>query len=292
MSTTITEAFVQQYFSNVYMRAQQQVSKLRGLVELKSGVTGKRAAFDRIGQTEAQQAVTRHDNTPQMDTPHSRRWAVASTWRWADLVDSDDEVKTLIDPTNNYVRAGSYAMGRRWDRLIINAALGTATTGEDATATETWPQNGTQSGTSHQIAHGSAGLTLAKLVTAKKLLDAEDVEEEGRIMVISPDGLEDLLNDTTVTSRDYNTVQALVRGEIDSFLGFKFVRSTLLPKSGSTRSCLAFQQFGLGLAIGMDQKQRISERDDKNYATQVFFEFVAGAVRIDADRVVEVQITE
>ena len=183
-------------------------------------------------------------------------------------------------------------MGRRWDRLIFNAALGTALTGEDGTGSETWPTTGTQSGTSHQIAHGGTGLTLAKLITAKKLLDAEDVEEEDRHIFISPDGLEDLLNDTTVTSRDYNTIQALVRGEINSFVGFEFHRSTLLAKSGTTRSCIALQRMGLGLAIGMDTKQRISERDDKNYSTQVFFEFVAGAVRIDGDRVVEVQITE
>ena len=98
MSTTITEAFVQQYFSNVYMRAQQQVSKARGAVEVKTGVQGKSAYFDRIGQTEAQQSVTRHDNTPLMDTPHSRRRANLSTWRWADMLDTDDEVKTLIDP--------------------------------------------------------------------------------------------------------------------------------------------------------------------------------------------------
>lgn len=291
MSTTITEAHVQQYFSNVWMRAQQKVSKLRNLVEVKPAVVGKTAFFDRIGRTEMEMATTRHADTPLMDTPHSRRRASLQTWRWADLVDKDDEVKVLQDPESNYAIAGSYAAGRRIDRILFDAALGTAATGEDGAGSETWPVTAT-SGSSHQIAHGGVGLTLAKINQAAKLLNLNDVEMENRVFVYSPDALEDILGDATITSADHNTVKLLMRGEINTFMGFEWVMSTLLAKSGTTRSLIAYQRMGLGLAIGADVDKRITERDDKNYSTQVWFQLVMGAVRIDSDRVVEVQITE
>ena len=66
MSSTITEAFVQQYSNNVQMLSQQKGSLLRGVVDVES-VVGKHAYFERIGQVSAQKRVSRHSDTPQID---------------------------------------------------------------------------------------------------------------------------------------------------------------------------------------------------------------------------------
>jgi len=55
-----------------------------------------------------------------------------------------------------------------------------------------------------------AGLTIAKLVNAKKILDANSVDPSiPKFIAVSPEQIEDLLNNTTVTSADYNTVNSL-----------------------------------------------------------------------------------
>ena len=89
-------------------------------------------------------------------------------------------------------------------------------------------------------------------------------------MVIGPQQLSNLLNVTNVTSSDYNSVKALVQGELDTFMGFKFITSTRLSKTSTKRKVLAFAQDGIKLAIGKDLMTKVDERSDKGYATQVY----------------------
>ena len=51
-------------------------------------------------------------------------------YEYADLIDSQDRVRTLIDPTSSYAIAAAYALGRAVDDEIIAACTGTAYTGE------------------------------------------------------------------------------------------------------------------------------------------------------------------
>jgi len=109
--------------------------------------------------------------------------------------------------------------------------------------------------------------------------------------------LSDLLVIADVKSSDYNTVKALVKGEIDTFLGFKFIRSERLPLNRSStgaadRSCFAWAQDGMLLAIGQNPTGRISERDDKNYSTQVFYSQSIGVTRMEEVKVVELLCQE
>ena len=129
MSTEITKAFVEQYSSNIQMLSQQKGSLLRDKVRLES-VTGKNAFFDQIGSVTATVRSTRHSNTPQADTPHSRRRVSLADYEFADLIDQQDKVRLLIDPTSSYAQAAAMAMGRAMDDVIIAAATGTAFTGE------------------------------------------------------------------------------------------------------------------------------------------------------------------
>ena len=72
MSVNITTSFVEQYSANVQLLAQQMGSKLRSAVDVEQ-IRGKSAFFDQIGVTAAQVRTSRHSDTPQIDTPHSRR---------------------------------------------------------------------------------------------------------------------------------------------------------------------------------------------------------------------------
>ena len=131
------------------------------------------------------------------------------------------------------------------------------------------------------------------MLSAKELLDNSDVDPSiPRHIVVGPAQISALLNTTEVKSSDFNTVKALARGELDSFLGFQFHTSTRLSKSGNIRKCFAWAEDGLLLGVGRDVMARITERDDKSYSTQVYYCATFGATRMEEEKVVEVNCDE
>ena len=285
MSTQVTTAFVQQYSANVQMLSQQMGSRLRDAVRVEN-VVGKNAFIDQIGSATAALRTSRHADTPQMDTPHDRRRLSLADYEYADLVDDQDKVRMLIDPTSSYARAAAAAMGRAMDDVIITAATGTANTGETGSGSASLDATANSVGS----ASSNDGLTLAKLREAKRKMDLNDVDPSiPRYIAVGPKQIEDLLGDTTVTSSDFNTVKALVQGELDTFMGFRFIMSNRLTvDSNDIRKCFAWAEDGLTLGIGKDISARIDERADKGYATQVYYCMSIGAVRMEEDKVVQI----
>jgi len=286
MSTQITTAFVEQYSSNIQMLSQQKGSILRDKVRLES-VTGKNAFFDQVGSVTASVRTTRHSDTPQSNTPHSRRRVSLVDYEFADLVDDLDKVRMLVDPTSTYALAAAYAMGRAMDDAIITAATAAAATGVAGATSVALPA-------SQIIAEaGTAGMTITKLRQAKEIIDLADVDPSlPRHIIVSPKQITDLLGTTEVTSSDYNTVKALAQGDINTFLGFNFIVSNRLNIASSKRDCIAFVSDGIALAVGKDATARIDERADKGYATQVYYSAAFGATRMEEDKVVKVQAHE
>jgi len=285
MSAQITTAFSQQFSTNVQLLSQQRGSILRGGVSEES-VTGEKAFFDQVGAAAAVKRTSRHGDTPVVETPHSRRMVTMDSYEWADLIDDVDKVKMLIDPTSTYAQAAAAAMGRAMDDAIITAATGTSKTGKSgSTSTSMLAAN--------QIANGSADLTVAKLIQAKKILDNGSVDPSiPRHIAVGPDQIEALLNTTSVTSSDFNTVKALVQGEVNTFMGFQFHMSTRLGKSGNIRTCFAWAEDGIKLAVGKDVMSRIDERSDKSYSTQVYYCATFGATRMEEAKVVQIDCDE
>ena len=290
MSSEITTAFVEQYSSNVAMLAQQMGSRLRAAVDVEN-VTGKNAFFDQVGVTAAVQRTSRHADTPQIDTPHSRRRLSLSSYEWADLVDDQDKVRMLIDPTSNYAKAAAAAMGRSMDDVIISALQGSAQAGVAGATAVALPST-SKFATSNQ----SDGLTIAKLIAAKKFFDLNDVDPSiPRYVVCGATQIADLLGTTQVTSSDFNTVKALAAGDVDTFMGFKFILSNRLNFDATNtddRLAFAFTQDSIKLGVGKDITAKIDVRADKSYATQVYTCMDIGAVRMEENKVFQIPCDE
>jgi len=290
MSSEITTAFVQQYSANVQMLAQQMGSRLRAAVDVET-ITGKNAYFDQVGVTAAQVRSSRHADTPQIDTPHSRRRVSLADYEWADLIDDQDKVRTLADPTSSYAKAAAAAMGRSMDDVIIDALGGTAYTGETGGTSTALPST-QKFATSQQ----TDGLTIAKLLDAKKKLDLKDVDPSlKRYVVCGATQISDLLNTTEVKNSDYNTVKALAMGQVNSFLGFEFIMSNRLDFDATytdDRLVFAFTEDAVKLAVGKDITARIDERADKSYSTQVYYCMSIGATRMEEEKVVQIPCDE
>ncbi len=202
MSTTVTNAFVQQFSANITLLAQQKGTRLRAAVREES-VVGEKAFFDNVSSAAAVKRTTRHADSPLVELPHDRRMAVMSTYEWGELIDTADRVAMLADPQSVYSQAAAAAMGRSIDDEIIAAATGTALTGKSGSTS-------TSMLAAHEIAHGSADLTIAKLLQAKEVMDEADEDPQiPRHIVVSPDQITALLNTTEVKSSDFNTVNLL-----------------------------------------------------------------------------------
>lgn len=305
MSSQITEAFVQQFNTNVMHLSQQKQSRLEPKVR-KETQKGKSQFFDRIGNVAAVKRTGRHSSTPQMDTPHSRRMVTVEDYEWADLVDDQDKIRMLIDPTSEYALAASFAFGRSKDDVVIASAIGNAYGGEQGTVAVAHPDSqkyAANDGTN------LTGLNVKTLRAVKKMMDAKEVEGKRYIAYTSTQA-DNLLGETAVTSADYNSVKALVQGEVNSFMGFEFIRLerlltvaagvTATPATGVVvtggggtsvagfRSCFAWAEQGLLLSTGEDFTTKMSERDDKGYAMQVYARMTLGGTRMEEEQVVEI----
>ena len=291
MSVEITTAMVEQFKANFEMLSQQKGSRLRNAVRLEE-IKGEFKYIDQIGEATAQKKTSRHQDTPLSTTPHRRRQLTPVDYIWADLIDDEDKIRTLGDPTNDYLTAGVNAMGRAIDDEIIEAATGTAYTGRRGATAIALPS--TQK-VAVDLGGASIGLTIAKLIAAKGLLWKGDVDEDEELFIcVAGKQLEDLLNDSTVTSIEYNSVKALVNGKIDTFMGFKFIRSQRLTLNATTdvRTCFAWAKSGIALGIGADIHTEISKRSDKNYATQTWAAMTVASTRMEEVKVVEISCDE
>jgi hypothetical protein len=206
----------------------------------------------------------------------------------ARLLDRGDDLRTISDPRSAYTIAAAQSLGRQIDDVILAQAVGTSYYGETGSSSITLGTDAISS-ISH-IAGTPATLTFARVRLAKRILDLENVEMEDRFFIVNPYGLEQLLGTTEVGSYDYNSVKALVRGEIETWMGFQWVTSTRLPVSGTVTTCIAFQRYGVCVAMGSQPMVRTDERQDLSYSWQIYYELNIGAVRLEESRVVKVDV--
>lgn len=293
MSFNITTHFVQQYTTNVQLLLQQKGSKLRNAVTVGS-YTGKAAkAIEQVGPVTAQKRTIRHGDTPLISTPADARWVFPTDYEWADLIDDQDKLRMLIDPTSSYSQNGAYALGRAMDDEIISAFFGDAKTGENGSTTTVFGAD--QDVVVGTGSTGATGLNLAKLREAKRILMANevDIDNDPLFCVITAQQHDDLLNEAQAISLDYNTRPVLVDGKITAFMGFNFIHTERLPVNSSTyRRVPAFAKSGMHLGMFNDINTMISERADKGYATQVYVKGTFGATRTEEGKVVEIVCAE
>jgi len=265
-------AVAQQQFDDDVKHAFQSSGTLRNTVTVRNGVVGDIYKFRKMGKGLANQKATQADVTP-MDVSHSLINCTLGNWNAPEYTDIFDAAEVNFDEQRELAQTIAGALGRRLDQLIIDAL-------------------GAESSPAGTIAHGSAGMTVAKVVEAAKHLNDKGVPPEGRHFAISAAGLEDLLNISTVTSADYNSVRLLMSGEMDSWMGFKWhmIESRSeggLTVSGGTTEGFAWHDSSVGLAIGIDIKTEVNYVPQK---TSWLCNGVmkAGSVSRDGDGIVSV----
>jgi N4-gp56 family major capsid protein len=279
MSISLSNAFVTLFDAEV-KQAYQGKAMLVGAVRQRRGVEGSTVKFPKVGKGVATARISQTDVTP-LNVAFSNVTCTLSDFNAAEYSDIFSQAKVNFDERSELVQVLGNAIGRRQDQLILDAltaATGTGTVGNDIGGTDT-------------------NLNVAKLRDAKRQLDRANVPPEGRHIILHASGLASLLSETAVTSSDFNTVKALVSGEINTFLGFTFhvmgdrTEGGLIIDGSLDRTCFAFHKDSIGYAEGIAPRTEVNYIPEKT-SFLVNSVFSAGAIAIDAEGIVKITARE
>ena len=290
-ATTQYDVRTQAYSSIILPLARQQHSMLYDKVFVRTNdITGKTFYQDQIGTWKMQAKTAANAATPQNDPNLSRTRIDIATYNDARVLDRSLQLQTLADPASMASICIQSAVGIQIDTVIYNALGAVAYRGEQGASAVSFPA-GQVIAKDMEASGTNTGLTLAKIRRAAKMLDAAGVPSDDRTLVASATEKEQLLGDDKVTSGDYNTIRALVRGEIDTFVGFKFVwlPDGIIKVASNIADCFAFHKTGVCFGMLEDLFLRITERDDLSFSKQVYYEMSCGAGRLEEAKVVKIE---
>ena len=278
MAINLSTAFVTLFDAEV-KQAYQASAIIRPAVRIRTGVEGSTYKFPKIGKGVAQVRIPQTDITP-LNVTYSQVTATLTDYIAAEYSDIFMQAKVNFDERRELVKVVSNAIGRRQDQLILDAL--TASSGTSV---------------SNDIGGTDSNMNVAKLRSAAQTLNANNVPMDNRHILIHASSLASLLSETAVTSSDFNTVKALVQGEINTFLGFTFhvlgdrTEGGLIKDGSNDRTCFAFHKDAVGLAEGIAPKTEINYVPEKT-SFLIASMFSAGAVAIDDDGIVKIVCRE
>ena len=288
MPDAITTASVQQYKANVELLLQQEGSRLAGLVMTGSHVGKAASVVEQFGSATAQLKTSRHADTPLLDLSQDKRWVFPLDYEWASLIDHEDKLRMIIDPTSPYARAAAAAIQRAKDDEILDKIFGTNFTGENGTTSDTFDT------TNYQVAAAVGGtassLNVAKLQSAVQKLIAAHKGELGESVngAISSYEHDALLKEIQVVNKDYGNSAVLVDGRVKRFMGIDFTLTERLNITSGNRLIPIWVKSGVYLGLWQDLVTKVSERADKSHATQVYVCATIGATRTQDGKQIQV----
>lgn len=287
-NSQIETSFVEEFAATVDLLLQQKGSLLTPLVNVGAHRGKKASVVDQFGKATAVKRTTRNGDTPNLNLDQARRWVIPADYEWGTLIDDQDRLRMIIDPTSPIALAAAAGQGRARDDVIIDAFHGTAYTGEDGTTAESWS-------TSYDVAVTVGGtasqLNSAKLKNAIRLLITAN---EGELMepvsgVISSYEHDSMLKEIEAIGSDYGGNAAiLVDGRIRRFMGVDFTLSERLKVVSGNREVPVFVKSGMHLGIWDNGVTEITPRADKSYSVQVYNRQTIGATRTQLGKIIKV----
>jgi N4-gp56 family major capsid protein len=276
MAQNVTTAFVTLFEAEV-KQAYQAESVLRGTMRTRTGVSGNTVKFPKIGKGVATVRVPQTDVTP-LNVTYSQVTATMSDYIAAEYSDIFHQSHINFDERRELVEVVSKSIARRMDQLCIDALNASSGTGVGT-----------------NIGGTASNMNIEKIRATAKVMNTNNVPTGDRYLLIHASQLDAMLGETEITSQDYAAVKALVRGEINTFMGFTI--KTIgdrdeggLPKP-STRTCFAWHKDAMGYAESMAQKSEVNYIAEKT-SYLVSSMFSAGSIAIDDEGIVKISCTE
>lgn len=271
MSQKIDAVFQSAYDAEV-KRAYGDESLLERTVRTKTGIVGQEVYFRKAGKGMASKLIKDADVTA-MNVDFSQVKCPMESWGAYDYADELDQTNINFSEAKELGGIAGTALGLRKDQIKIDAM---------------------KNKVSQEVGDKTKALSVEALRNASKILNQHGVPKQDRFFIHNAQQLDDLLGSTQITSSDYNTVKALVNGEINTFMGFEFIciaerKEGGLPKDTANTATMAFayHKSAIGFASSKEVNSSIDWIPEKQ-AWLVGGKFRAGAVVIDAEGLVGV----
>ena len=272
MSRKISQTF-QDFFDSEVKRAYGDYSVLQDKVYTKGNIVGKRVAFRKKGKGMATRHIPGADVTA-MNVTYEQVWCELEDWEAFDYVDKFDAKKINYNEVTELAEVAADCLGLRIDQIIIDKMAA----GYDTVKMKVGTTN--------------TALTVATLRAAVRKLNANSVPSTERYFAHTAQQLDDLLGTTEATSKDFNSVQALVDAELKRFLGLEFVMigerdEGGLPVSGDDVTGFVWHKRAVGFSKAQNLETSMDWIPEKR-SYLVGGDFSAGATVIDDRGVVGV----
>ena len=329
-ANVIETAFVKQFGNTLDLLTQTKGGKFTGKC-LEESIEGEQKFYDQLDSVVATEA-TRSSSTGTTNTfadspdnfiEHKRRMVEATPYDLGLMLDRFDKVEMLVNPESQYTQQMVHALNRKKDIEFLKGVYGAAKTGKAG--------GGTAAQLSQVVAKEvglNTGMTLNKLIEARKTFEAAGVDLDDPLnkayVAMHPKQLHQLLTEEKVTSSDYAAIKALVAGDINSFYGFEFITSNLIPftnaagtnvydNGGATRdfsstwssadapvdgdttgdrACFAWVHSGIRQVTNPAIETEIDKRADKRFNWYAYAAMRTGAVRMEETKVVLIEAAD
>lgn len=235
MANTIDQSFITQFNTEVKL-AYATGSLLMPHVRKHENVVGSADRFQKLGGVVAN-TKSRAAALTILEAAHTYVDVTLVDSYVPLMIDSLDNFKTNVDTQREYSKTIANALGVICDRVIVAAA----TAGTNTTTTT------------------AGGLTFQKLREVIKYFINNKVPTKDRVIVVGGTELSAMLDEPKLTSADYVSIQALMKGEINQAMGLTWVvmPDDMIPMASTTASCFAYAKDALGVSVGQNPTTRI-----------------------------------
>jgi hypothetical protein len=319
LGAPIPTGFIDQFDNTLYHLLQQKDSKFQQAVDIKPITNAEDKAFDAIGKLALVEKTERNPKTPITDTTHERRWVNTTPFHQGVLIDRDDDLNRIIEPTSDIMTELVNAVNRKKDDIIlasIDADVVQGRTSKTGAVISWASQDGnvqyTGRNTGRTIIYNSAvgnanaadtGLTVEKAELVREYFANNDADESTPIWgAISPRQATNLFGQEEYVNNDYSNGKPLTTGRIImGWHGINWIVSTKIvagtnndtaSSSVDVVRCPFWLQSGLILGVQDMISTEISIRSDLSYSKQIYVHMNMGGMRRDEDRVVYVETIE
>ena len=254
MSRYLNEIAVTQFDTST-KHEYQAMGTLRGCFRARSGVTGDRTTFNKMGKGMAHKRGAPSADVVPMNPKHSYNTAILEDYEAPVYTDLFGKKEVLIDEVNELSTTTKGAIGRLRDQIAIDVMVAA-------------PIADLLGGV--LIGDGTKQMSLATLIILRELMDDMEIPDDRRFIAMTPAGFSGLLNEVKITSSDYASVKALEQGDVNKFMRFNFKRigtqraeGGLPLVSSGIQEAYAWDAQAIGEALSIEIETSVEWSTDK-----------------------------
>ena len=300
MAESIYQSYADAFDTILRQKAQQRRPRFWDHCVQKTNVVGERQTFPHVEQEEDEEITQRDGEWADPPTAeHDDRSAFKRDFEWRRRISVNDEQRMVVDLRSGYADSALYANNRRTDRIILEAAISEAASGQYGQSSTAFPATSILDKTAAAVDENTL-IELRRLFDDSEEMyeDLDETDENAFCIAMHPTAHEQFMRSVKITSNDYYEYRAadgtvsqrpLVGGRIPFYMGFRIrvtkqmeqLPANLQPQNANFRRNIVWHRSGIGCAQWNPGSTVIVQIDSqKGRPWNVIRNYSVGAVRL------------